>query len=89
MMPCKGCISYPICISQKQLSCDDLYTFFNDTHDRLKIKAGGKAGNRGTFDLPLEKRNELWDELWEIMYKTLPNIQGMFRNTKKEKDLFK
>jgi len=83
--PCKGCISYPICIGQKQLSCEDLYTFFNDNHDRLKLEAGADPEKIGPFSLPLEKRNEVWDELWEIMYEFLPNITGMFRSTRRQR----
>ena len=83
--PCKGCISYPICIGQKQVSCEDLYTFFNDNHDRLKIEAGADPETIDVFYLTLEKRNEVWDELWEILYEFLPNIKGMFRSTKKQK----
>ena len=88
-IPCKGCLSYPICIGQKQLSCEDLHDFFRITHRRLKVEAGEKSGESNKFTLPLEKRNEIWDELWEILYKTLPNIKGMFRNTAREQELFK
>ena len=83
--PCKECLKYPICISEKQLSCDALFTFFNDTHDRLKIEAGADPETIDPFCLSLEERNKIWDEMWEVLYEFLPNIKGMFRNTKKQK----
>ena len=82
--PCKQCLKYAICIAQTQLSCEDFYKFFNDMHDKLKMKHGAKVRKNG-WALSLEERNEAWDELWNEVYKCMPNCQGLFRGEKKQK----
>jgi len=80
--PCKECLKYAICIGKKQLSCEDFYTFFNDTHDTLKLANGAKDLRS---PLTLELRNKAWDQLWVEVRKHMPNCQGLFRNTKRQK----
>lgn len=76
--PCKECLKYAICIGKKQLSCDDFYTFFNDTHDTLKSKDLRRP-------LTLELRNEVWDKVWVEVRTHMPNCQGLFRDTELQK----
>lgn len=88
-IPCKTCLKYAICISQKQLSCDDLQDFFNNIHIEMKEVEISKL-NRGkqyvaylSF-LHLEQRNKAWDNTWEQMYKHFPNLESLFRGTSRQ-----
>jgi len=80
--PCKECLKYAICIGKKQLSCDDFYTFFNDTHDTLKL---GNEVYTSTGYMTLEKRRKVWGKLWDEVRIHMPNCQGLFRNQKRQK----
>jgi len=80
--PCKECLKYAICIGQKQLSCEDFYTFFNDTHDALKLAYGAFTT---TSYMTLNLRNKVWDKLWDKVRIHMPNCQGLFRNQKRQK----
>ena len=80
--PCKKCLKYAVCISQNQLSCDELQNFFNDIHQSIKKRY--VYGEVTVYNLGLPERNKAWDEAWEEMYKFLPNLKGMFRSTQRQ-----
>ena len=81
-IPCRECLKFAICIGQKQLSCEDVYTYFNDSHDRLKLEVSGTLEPN---QITLEDRNKAWDMLWDVMREDLPNLQGLFRSSKRQK----
>ena len=49
--PCKKCLKYAVCISQNQLSCDELQNFFNDIHQSIKKRYAAIATLTEALDL--------------------------------------
>jgi len=37
--PCKECIKFPICYSNREVKCRDLYDYVNNPHDRFFFKS--------------------------------------------------
>ena len=90
MIPCirDKCLKYPICIAHTNISCDDLQDYFNSIHYSIMetyVKPSKKKSVFDVFDLNLEERNKAWDETWAELQKYLPNINGMFRSTTRQK----
>ena len=88
IIPCKQCLKLPICISRTNISCNSLQDYFNTLHYSIRkkyVKPSKEKSIHDIFDVLLEDRNKAWDETWEEMHKTLPNINGMFRSTSRQK----
>jgi len=65
MIPCKAekCISYPICLGKREITCQKLLNYFSEMHDRL-------------FDDSDDDTTEkTWDHVCNEMHKQFKNLK--------------
>jgi hypothetical protein len=79
--PCEECLKYPICRSKKYVQCNDLNRYFNDDLQLLKKSEMEKRQAHKIYPnyLTQEEHNSAWDFLWQELYKSFPNLQGIYR----------